>query len=285
MLNDTLFLLKLYFKSHGADILVATIFFVLAVLFSFLAGRFLNYMLRSKFDVENRIVKLIVRTFRITIITLAVLTLLSEFGISVTSLLAGLGVVGFGLAIGMRTSINNFITGMMLNALNPYEEGDFIEGANIKGVVESVSLFHTVISTTDGTFVSVPNGPMWAKAIKNLSRKRPGLLDFVIKVKSVADAGKLRDAVTSVIVAEPMKAKSVIPLVRVESIAGEGLTLRGGLWCEGINAIIIANRVKEQLSVAVADVGAVLDKIDVSYAGKTATKKTEEPADSGDDFT
>lgn len=285
MLDNAEYLLKRFFTQHGAEILISAVFFVFAVLFAYLAGRALTFLLRDRFKVDNRIVKLIVRTFRISIITLAVITLLSEFGIEIASLLTGLGVVGFGLAIGMRTSINNFITGMMLNALAPYEEGDYIEGGGVKGVVESVTLFHTVVATTEGVFVSVPNGPMWAKSIKNNSRKKPRMLDFSLSAVGVSEPSKLVTALEETLKKEQLAVKGYPVVVIIEGLLENGLKIRGGLWCNPVDALAIAGRLPDQLKATVEATGSKPEKVIVYLGAKPAPKKEEEPADAGDEFT
>lgn len=284
MWTDTIYLVKRFFSQHGTEIIIATIFLVASVLFAYLVGRLIASLLLDRLSVSIKIVRLIVRTFRITIITLAIITLLNEFGIQIVSLLTGLGVVGFGLALGARTSINNMITGIMLNSLSPYEEGDYIEGERVKGIVEKITLFHTVIATADGKYVSVPNGPMWAKSIKNLSRPRPRVVEFTIVISRLGDFDDLMRRVKSAFVESRLRISKLPIDITVEGIADDGVTLRGTAWTRAESIYALVKEIEPIVRDEVAKAGSVLDEISTSLSVKPLPKKADGSGDTGDDL-
>ncbi len=283
MLSDAAFLVKHFFQQNGLDIIVGASFFALAVLFAYLVGRTLNYVLRDRLHVDRKIVAIIVRTFRIAIITLAVITLLGEFGIQVASLLTGLGVAGFALALGARVSINNAITGMMVSALSPYEEGDMIEAERVKGVVESISLFQTVVVTNEGEYVSVPNGPMWAKSIRNLSRVRPGVLEFTIETEIFKGLGALVAALKSAALEEKRRSNIAPPLVEIETVTAEKSILRAVVWCDGEHAGEIGGDLAERFKGVGEQAGIPVTSVEWRFGGKPVAKKKADADEPGND--
>jgi small-conductance mechanosensitive channel len=64
--------------------------------------------------------------------------------------------------------------GIVILVLRPYQAGEYVDGERVEGIIESVSVFHTVVVTTEGVSAAIPNAAMWSRSILNLSRHRPG---------------------------------------------------------------------------------------------------------------
>ena len=66
---------------------------------------------------------------------------LSQLGVEIGPMLAGLGIAGFVLGFGLQDTLSNFASGIMLLAYRPYDVGDLIECAGSGGwcVCQSVA--------------------------------------------------------------------------------------------------------------------------------------------------
>ena len=110
--------------------------------------------------------------------TVAVLILLSTaFGISLTPLLAGAGILGVALGFGAQGLVSDFLAGIFMLAEDQYGVGDIIDVGDASGVVEGVSLRTTRIRDVTGTLWHVPNGQIarvgnmsqeWARALHDI---------------------------------------------------------------------------------------------------------------------
>lgn len=115
------------------------------------------------------------KSLRVTIVILAlvqVATILSDKPI--TSILAGLGVGGLALALAAQDTIKNFFGSFVLFVDKPFEMGDRIVVGGADGPVEEVGLRSTRIRNLDGHLITIPNGELAHKEIRNIS-KRPYL--------------------------------------------------------------------------------------------------------------
>ena len=222
--------LQRYFVEHAYEILGAAIFLLVAVLVAFVVGRAVRFVMLESFRVDASIAKLAVRLLRFIIVVLALVVVLGEFGIDVTSVIAAFSVIGLAMAFGLRSTMTNFFTGAMIGALKPYEVGDEIDAERVKGVVESTNLFCTVVVSDDGTYVSVPNGPMWAKSIKNKSRVRPVRLILDVNVDRTASLSDISKVIGDAFAADQSRCTDFSPRVNVEEVTETEMVLQASAW-------------------------------------------------------
>lgn len=109
---------------------------------------------------SKALVNLVGRVTQFAVIAFASLATLSEFGFSVTSVLAGLGIGGIALALGAQKTLENLFGAFALAVDQPFREGDFVKIDDFVGTVEAIGLRSTRVRTLDRTVVSVPNGKL-----------------------------------------------------------------------------------------------------------------------------
>lgn len=148
----------------------------------------------SKRGVEKRrdtLISVFISAGRILIIIVVILMILSELDISITPILASLGVASLAVGFGAQYLIRDFIAGMFIIWENQYRVGDVIRIADTTGLVEQVSLRKTVLRDLDGILHHVPNGEIkvasnftrhWARAHLNISVAYKEDLDRVMSI-------------------------------------------------------------------------------------------------------
>ena len=98
----------------------------------------------------------------------AALMVLSTLNMDVKPLLASAGVAGLAIGFGAQTLVHDFINGFFILLENQYDIGDNIRIAGVKGIVEGMSLRHTVLRDEDGTVHTVPNSAI--QIVSNTTR-------------------------------------------------------------------------------------------------------------------
>ena len=86
------------------------------------------------------------------------------------TLLAGSGIVAVVVGLAAQDSFGNILSGMFLSLFHPFRIGDRIRlvDSNITGIVEDITLRHTVIRTVvNNSRVIVPNSTMNGEIIEN----------------------------------------------------------------------------------------------------------------------
>lgn len=181
MLNLSQILLT-WFLSHGIKIGVILIiaFIVIRFIKTFIS-KFLRNLnnkalkfgkIESKLE-EKRLETLekVSFTFLKTIIWLiALITILSELGIEIAPLLAGLGVGGLALGFGARSLIQDYLSGLFILLEDQYRVGEEVEIAGTKGRVKDFNLRMTTIIDAENTLHHIPNSQI--KKASNFSRKQ-----------------------------------------------------------------------------------------------------------------
>lgn len=124
----------------------------------------------AKMSVEDpEIQRLLTRLARWSVVVLGTLLALNQV-INVTSLLAGLGVLGFTIGFALQDIARNFIAGLLLLFRQPFEIGDAVEIAGHTGTVLDITMRDTVIKTWDGVMEILPNMDVFTNPIVNYSK-------------------------------------------------------------------------------------------------------------------
>jgi MscS family membrane protein len=115
-----------------------------------------------------------------------------SMGISVTPLIAGLGVSGLAVALASQHTIENFIAGLVLFADKPVRIGDICEFGDHKGTVEQIGLRSTRIRAADRTVISIPNSEFAKLRLVNFTRRDKILLKTPIGLRYETTGDQLR---------------------------------------------------------------------------------------------
>jgi small-conductance mechanosensitive channel len=95
---------------------------------------------------------------RIVIIGLAALILLDTFGVSITPIIASLGIGSLAVALALQPTLENFFSGIQLVADKPIQIGQFVKlESGEEGYVEKIGWRSTWIRMTGNNMVIVPN--------------------------------------------------------------------------------------------------------------------------------
>ncbi|HLI22627.1 MAG TPA: mechanosensitive ion channel family protein [Stellaceae bacterium] len=155
---------------YGADLLGAIVILVVGWWFAGYASRSLHKHLRTRPWIDATLLPLLVSILRYTIIVVAILAVLDQFGIQMTSLVAVLGAAGLAIGLALQGTLSNVAAGVMLVVLRPFHVGNHIQAAGFTGHVEEVGLFATVIRTDDNRIITVPNKLLSDAPVINFSR-------------------------------------------------------------------------------------------------------------------
>lgn len=101
---------------------------------------------------------------------------------TVTSLLAGAGIVGLALGFAFQDIAANFISGVFMAFQSPFQVGDIVETGNYSGVVENIDLRLSVIRTFQGQLVHIPNKEIFQNPMINFSELGKRRIDLEVGI-------------------------------------------------------------------------------------------------------
>ena len=179
------------------------LFFVLVYIFYKLAGLAQRLMERAFDNASHQPSQLLRRmalmVVRNAIIVIGILIALSQVGISLGPLLAGLGVVGFIVGFALQDTLSNFASGMMILIYRPFDVDDYVEAAGISGLVSNMSLVNTTILTFDNQTIVVPNNKIWGDVIRNVTAQKLRRVDLVFGISYDDDIPKAEQLLQEIV--------------------------------------------------------------------------------------
>ncbi len=163
------------------SIIILIIFITLANVFK---NYFTNAFLKSKVSVEQENLKLQIQNNQsrniafqqvqyiifYLIYAFGIFVALINLGVQTNTILAILGIFVVGIGLSLQTTINNIWAGLYISINKLFSIGDLIEINNIKGYVQSFSLFNTVVVQIDKKVpVVIPNLQIQTGLLTNYS--------------------------------------------------------------------------------------------------------------------
>jgi small conductance mechanosensitive channel len=118
---------------------------------------------------------------------------------TVTSLLAGVGIIGLALGFAFQDIAANFISGIMLSIRKPFAIGDRVKVGGYFGDVSETNLRTTVIKTGSGQMIYIPNSEVLSNAIENFDQTGERRIDLEVGVSYADDLDKAEKLAVSAI--------------------------------------------------------------------------------------
>jgi small conductance mechanosensitive channel len=200
------------------------IFMFLVIVFAFrvlsrIAGRIMERAIRKS---ENKVPELLkelgVRIVANMVFLLGILIGLSQLGIHVGPVLAGLGVAGFIVGFALQDTLSNFAAGMMILVYQPFDVGDVIEAAGVSGQVKQMSLVSTTILTFDHERLVVPNRQVWSGVIRNKTSEPRRRVDLTFEVGQRDQVARAEAIFRDVMSKHPLVIDDPPPEIRVNDL-------------------------------------------------------------------
>lgn len=127
--------------------------------------------------------------------------LLSQFGVTTSSVIAVLGSAGLTMGLALQGSLSNFAGGVLILLLKPFIVGDYIldNASSEEGTVKEITIFYTKLLTIDNKMIMIPNGSLSNSSITNYSHMEKRRVDLVIGVAYEANLAEVRSVLTETI--------------------------------------------------------------------------------------
>lgn len=156
-----------------ANILKNIIYILLVLIISFISikilVRIINYLMNSNTRISKKfafnynskrketILRLIASLVRYIIYFIAVIQILSIFGINTTGLLASAGIISVAIGFGAQTLVKDVITGFFIILEGQFDVGDKVQINSATGQVMSLGLRYTKLKANTGEIYFIPN--------------------------------------------------------------------------------------------------------------------------------
>lgn len=177
-------------------VLILIVFFFIARLIATLVSKTL-----SRLSTNIGVIKLMVSLTRIIIMTGALFIALGVLDLekTVTSLLAGVGIVGLAIGFAFKDTIANFLSGIYITLKSTVNIGDICKFGDHYGTVNSIGLRAVKMQTFQGQEVVIPNRLIFEDIYVHFTIYKERRIDLGVGVSYGDDLQKVEDVTLAAI--------------------------------------------------------------------------------------
>ncbi|CVK16632.1 small conductance mechanosensitive channel [Apibacter mensalis] len=168
----------------------------------------------------------------ITLNILLIMSIIGILGIQTTSFAALIASAGLAVGMAMKDNLGNFAGGVMILFNKPIKIGDHILAQNQEGVVQSIGILYTVLTTSDNKTIYIPNGPLSTGSILNFSTQPQRRIDITIGVDYGTSLQEVKDILEEIISSNSSILKSPEPFIGLLKLNDSSIDFVVRVWAE-----------------------------------------------------
>lgn len=173
---------------------------------------------------------LILRAASVAVYIFAALTVADQLKINVTSLIAGVGVMGLALSFAAQDTIGNIISGVVIIIDGPFKEGDWISMGQMHATVTEIRLRTTVLTTFDNESVVVPNKQISQERIVNYTMTPNSRVKVPIGIAYKEDMQRARGIMLETVKGDDRILSDPAPNVIVTDLGASSVNMQLRFW-------------------------------------------------------
>lgn len=147
-----------------------------------------------------------------------ILIALSQLGMQLGPVLAGLGIAGFIIGFALQDTLSNFSAGLMILIYRPFDVGDSVEAGGVTGKVKQMNLVSTTIDTWDNQKVIVPNRKIWGDVIRNIGAEDTRRVDMMFGIGYDDDIEQAEHVLREIVEANELVLDEPPPVIKLHAL-------------------------------------------------------------------
>ncbi|MBB1319072.1 mechanosensitive ion channel family protein [Shewanella sp. SR43-4] len=218
---------------HLPNFIVA---FLLAMFFGLLAkyvGRVVRKVLHKALESEQ-IADLLSSIIKMLVLLTGLFIALEFLGLTgtVTSLLAGAGIIGLALGFAFQDMAENLIAGIAMGIRKPFQIGDVVEAGDVFGTVKTINLRNTLVETFFGQIEVIPNKILFRNVLTNYTVTGVRRIEVPVGISYADDPEKAAGAIEEAINACDFVIKKEQTAVFAKGFADSSINLVVWFWID-----------------------------------------------------
>ena len=208
--------------------------FFIAIAFGIIAkviGNVAGKLMRRTFE-SRQIASLLTSIIKSIILVAGIFIALDFVGLkgTVTSLLAGAGIVGLAIGFAFQDMTENFIAGVAMGIRKPFEIGDVIEAEGVFGNVKEINLRNTLVETFYGQLEVIPNKILFRNILTNYSYLGYRRIEIPVGISYADDIEEAARVITDAMNEKDYVIKKEETAVYAESFGDSSINLLLWFW-------------------------------------------------------
>ena len=194
--------------------------------------------IRSQESLDSSTVEVVSKIFQIFLFGIIFVMVMGAAKVPMSGLVMIISAMSLGIGLGLQPVAANFVSGMIILFDRSVRVGDFVSLEDGReGFVEAINMRSTVVETTDGKDIMVPNTTFIENAYENWTHKDPRQrYEVYFTVAYDTDVDKLE----AIIIPEISSHRSVLqepeePDLELRAFGKSGIEFAVEFWCSGID--------------------------------------------------
>ncbi len=260
---------------YGFQILGALVFLLIGLKIASLIGRRVSTVLEKR-NVDVTLSRFIGNVVKIVCVVFLVIITLGNFGVSIAPLIALAGAGAFGATVAIQGPLSNYGAGVSIILARPFVVGNTIavdKGAS--GVVDEITLAHTILIGEDGERITVPNKEIVGRIIVNSETRR--VVQTKIAIKDGQDIAAAKAACVKALGSVPDVADGPAPEIGVHDFTYGGIVIGIRFWVPSSRYFELRYAVNEAVLKELTGAGiALMSAANMSVAGDSLSADDDE---------
>ena len=189
----------------------------------------------KKSKMDTLIYKILRAVIKVFLLFTAVIIVLSSLGISVSSLVAAISIVGVAFSLAIQDFLSNVFGGLQIIFNHPFKVGDYITAGQTSGVVSNISIMYTVLKTPDNKVITIPNGTLTNSVIENYTSVELRRVDIVFTTAYDCDIDTVKAILLDAANNHQKVLKDPEPFARLSNHGDSALEFTLRVWCKNEN--------------------------------------------------
>ena len=183
-----------------------------------------------KSRVDKTLAKFVKNLSQIVLLVFVVMAALAPLGVETTQFAVVVGAAGLAIGLALQGSLANFASGFLMIMFRPFKVGDFIEAAGIKGTVDEIQIFNTIVNTPDNIRAIIPNAQITGGNVLNYSANGTKRVDLIIGVSYEDDLKAAKRIIEGVLASDERVLNDPSPTVAVYELADSSVNFVVRPW-------------------------------------------------------
>lgn len=184
----------------------------------------------DKRDLDASLRPFLISITQIALQMLVILAIMQELNIQLTLFASLLAAIGVAAGLALSGTLQNFTSGILILLMKPYRVGESIIAQGQEGVVESIQIFYTVVTTYDNRTVIIPNSKLSNEVIVNISREGDRRLDVDFKFPFTADYVMIENVLKKSVSGMTSILDSPASRIGISAIDADGYHIAVNVW-------------------------------------------------------
>jgi small conductance mechanosensitive channel len=245
----------LWLRLHMMDIAGAFAVLVIGLLLAGLISRWVDRAMTRSSRFEPTVANFLSSLVKYALWALVLVTVLGQFGVQTTSILAALGGMALAVGLALQGTLSNVASGVMILVQKPFKVGEAINAGSVTGTVQQIGLFTTELKQFDGLFVMVPNSELWNQAIVNYNRHPTRRLELVVGIAYGDSMARAREELLKLALTDDRVLDDPEPVTFVSSLDDSSVGIGMRVWCSTPDYLGLSWDMTEAVKARFDDVG------------------------------